>query len=736
MIRNINLTPRLHKHCEKCYNRHCKKSFETSVSCLVICCRSKCGAVFHQCKEDEHSLLCPLEHVPCLNSAFGCPFSMARHKLSKHLHVCPASIVCCSMQWNRWPVNDDDITLKNNVVKESLNPEDLDFSTAMRDQGILFSSVKMAALFPEMAETVDENDFDLNEEGAVGGQLLASTSLERGFLETGTAVLQDGTDKVNAEVAELTQEEQNNLADSNDTDYLAKYSTWEHIFSKDKGGCITEEKTTKVRNKQKTENSFACTNNKENKTSKSDPTLLASGEKSGEAPWQEGVLERLETQMDTKHFNMYLAHHGSMLIRFGQMMACTPKEKDFVYGNLEAQDVKTVNTFKVPTSYRAKRAHMGESFSNKNKKENKAVDTSDLDTENYQSDEVAISLLCYLENVLKGHAISETNVTDGLTVDFATQTYSFPSAPFGRGVTLADVAAEKASCLYLQLQTECVTKKYNKCAFTFMCHHFFRRDEYSSHFRNVHADIQSGLNGWMIQRCPLAYLGCSYAQQKFCPSKKRVKVIYNRHQNAFAVKPDVAAVLCQHSHRDQNIWKNGKSMLSLNSLPSEILRYIASFLDSYSLAQLSQVSVLMNVISSTFLQEHGMVFLDWEKKSYSHGSFSWRARKRKWKFSCVFSTVDNWRFNDGPSMAEHLKTCSYYVAERRSKPVALTDMCKSSETKQENKSLVNCAIVCKINFCQKIANIFTSQPSTSPSISTLVQQKGNSLYFHDCGHIF
>ncbi|XP_048396584.2 F-box only protein 40 [Stegostoma tigrinum] len=690
MIRNRNSTSRLHKHCEKCYNRHCNKTFEPAVSCLVITCSSKCGAVFHQCKEDEHTLLCPLEQVPCLNSAFGCPFVMARHKLSKHLYVCPASIVCCSMQWNRWPANEDDIIVNKSAVKDSLNPEDLDFGTAMTDQRILFNSVKLAELFPEMAEPVDENELDLNEEGAVGGQQVNLTTLDGNFNETGTEINQDGLDQVCTDVAEMAEP----VAESNQIEYLSMYSTWEHIFSKDKGGFASEQKIEKAENKHKNEMSSVCTKSKtsslENKTNIADPGLLASIEKTGEAPWQEGVLERLETQMDRKHFNMYLVHHGSMLIRFGQMSACTPKEKDFVYGKLEAQEVRTVNTFKVPTSYRAKRGHIGETLSSKIKKENKAVDTSDLDTEACYNDEVTISLLCYLENVLKGHIISERKVTDGLTIDFATQTYSFPSSPFSRDVTLADVAADKTSRLYLQLQTECITKRYNKLnsAFTFMCYHFFRRDEFSSHFRNVHADIQSGLNGWMVQRCPLAYLGCSYSQTRFCPSRQKAKVIYNQHQSTFAVKPNVPAVLCQHSHRDSKVWQSRKSGLSLSTLPSEILRYIASFLDSYSLAQLSQVSVLMNAVSSTLLQEHGMVFLVWEKKSYSHGSFSWRARKRRWQFSSVFSTVDSWRFNDNPSIAEHLKTCPYYMTESKTKPVALISMCMSPELKQEKKNLV------------------------------------------------
>ncbi|XP_067848438.1 F-box only protein 40-like [Heptranchias perlo] len=695
MIRNRSSTPRLHVHCEKCYSRHCRKSFEASVSCLVISCPSKCGAVFHQCKENEHTLLCPLEHVPCLNSAFGCPFSMARHKLSKHLRVCPASIVCCSMQWNRWPANEDDKTLQNSAVKESLNTDNLDFDVAMRDQEILFNSVKMAELFPEMAETVNENDLDLNEVGAVGGQLVTSASFDRNFLETGTETHQDGIDEVSAGaegMVELTQEERKALAESNEVD-LTKYSTWENIFSKEKGSCTIVEKT--VITKQKSEDPSASTKNKKNlsedKTNTSDPALLAAIEKTGEAPWQEGVLDRLGTQMDTKHFNMYLAHHGSMLIRFGQMSACTPKEKDFVYGKLEAQDVRTVNTFKIPTSFRANRGYLGDTLSSKAKKQNKAVDTSDLDSESHQNDEVTISLLCYLEKLLKGHVISETKAIDGLIIDTATQTYSFPSAPFGHDVVLADIAAERGSCLYLKLQTECITRRHNKLSstFTFMCHHFFRRDEFSSHFKNVHADIQSCLNGWMIQRCPLAYLGCSYSQQRFCPSTQKAKVIYNQHQSTFAVKPDVPPVLCWNSHRHLNVWESGKNMLSLSSFPSEILRHIASFLDSYSLAQLSQVSALMNEVSSTLLQEHGMVFLVWEKKRYTHGSCSWRAQKRKWQFSSVFSTIDHWRFNDSPSMAEHLKTCSYYVTERRSKPVPLINMCKSQETDQKKKSLID-----------------------------------------------
>lgn len=78
---------------------------EPGASCDLMGCPLVCGAVFHSCKHSEHRLLCPLERVPCLNSGFGCPFTLPRARLAEHLLVCPGSVVCCTMEWNRWPVS-------------------------------------------------------------------------------------------------------------------------------------------------------------------------------------------------------------------------------------------------------------------------------------------------------------------------------------------------------------------------------------------------------------------------------------------------------------------------------------------------------------------------------------------------------------------------------------------------------------------------------------------------------
>ncbi|KAJ6658370.1 hypothetical protein lerEdw1_020642 [Lerista edwardsae] len=629
--RKQGTSPQQHKHCEKCFNRYCQAPIELTVSCVVISCRSRCGAAFHMCKEDEHQLLCPLEQVSCLNSVYGCPFTMARFKVAKHLQVCPASIVSCSMEWNRWPSIDLDPTLNENIMKEEPSEECLDVALALRDQKMLFRTLKMTEFFPEcqgpctMEETADDaEDEKCCGEGAVGREAGPSA----------------------ADVAELSQQERENLAKDKEGMDLGGYKVWEMMFSKEFKACkVTgsaadmEKKESNSKPSNADQTSSGSVQGKEpsvgdNKDLQLPPKVNLGAEKTGLAPWQDGVLERLKKEVSVGDYNMYLVHHGRMLIHFGQMPACTPKEKDFVYGNLEAQEVKTVTTFKVPVSYCGRRARLGDALAHKKPSKTVSVDTSELGItleDLPKANEIKTTLLCALEKELKGHVISEQKSTDALYVDFGTQTYSFAMEPFSPTTVLADVLnVQDPPSLHLQLQSESVTQRHNKSssAFTFSCNHFFRRDEFPSHFKNTHTDIQSCLDGWFERRCPLAYLGCTFVQHPWCPSGQRSKVIYSQHLKTFAVKPEVDPVLLE-TKKDNFLRNNrGKEVDALSSLPLEILKYIAGFLDSFSLSQLAQVSVLMRDICATLLQERGMVFLLWEKKRYSHGGMSWRVRRK------------------------------------------------------------------------------------------------------------
>uniref|UniRef100_A0A452I0B8 Uncharacterized protein n=1 Tax=Gopherus agassizii TaxID=38772 RepID=A0A452I0B8_9SAUR len=679
MGRAQKTSPGQHTHCEKCFNRQCQVPVELTISCLVINCHSRCGAAFHMCKQEEHQLLCPLEQVSCLNAVYGCPFSMARFKLAKHLQVCPASVVHCSMEWNRWPNIDSETILHKNIMKEPHNEQCLDTALALRDQKILFRTLKMVELFPEWREH-DKMEEPIAgaaglEEGAIGG--IACDSKE-----------------ADDQVAELTQQEREDLAKDKKGMDLVSYKAWENMFSKElsalKATDFSANSEKKEGDSYKKTGQILCDGNPKEKTKEAaiveepkenkNNQVITGAEKTGLAPWQDGILERLKKEVNVGDYNMYLVHHGRMLIHFGQLAACTPREKDFVYGNLEAHEVKTVCTFKVPVSYRGKRARVGDALAYKIATMDKSVDTSDLQIsleEFPKSDTARSTLLCALEKELKGHEISEAKNIDGLFMDFGTQTYNFQVEPFSSRAVLADVLDIKSPPeLHVELHTECVTRRHNKScsAFTFTCNHFFRRDEFPSHFKNVHADIQSCLNGWFQHRCPLAYLGCTFVQNRFYPASRKAKIIYSQHLDTFAIKPEVDPVLSEIQKCNFTRSNQGKNKESLSSLPLELLQYIAGFLDSFSLSQLSQVSVLMRDICATLLQERGMVLLLWEKKRYSHGGTSWRARKKIWQFSNLFSPVNNWQFSDVPSMSEHLKICPFYDVEHKKDPFLLASM--------------------------------------------------------------
>ncbi|XP_006864259.1 PREDICTED: F-box only protein 40 [Chrysochloris asiatica] len=683
-----------HRHCERCFNRHCHIPVEPNVSCLVITCNLLCGATFHMCKEAEHELLCPLQQVPCLNSEYGCPLSMARHKLAKHLQVCPASVVCCSMEWNRWPNVDSETTLHENIMKETPSEECLDTALALQDQKVLFGSLKMVELFPETREAAEEEatvngDVTWEEmEGAVGG--VAASLVPHDSLSAG-----------NGEMTELSREEREVLAKTKEGMDLAKYGKWENMFSKEhaasaltnpSASCESKSRNVSAKEEISSDNNPVegeCTaKEKEPQENENQQDFHASMETTGLAPWQDGVLERLKTAVDAKDYNMYLVHNGRMLIHFGQMPACTPKEKDFVYGNLEAQEVKTVYTFRVPVSYCGKRARIGDAMLTCRPSEHKAVDTSDLGItveELPKSDLIKTTLQCALERELKGHVISESRSIDGLFMDFATQTYNFEPEQFSSGTVLADLTAASPGGLHVELQSECVTRRHNKSssAFTFTCNKFFRRDEFPLHFKNVHTDIQSCLDGWFQHRCPLAYLGCTFIQNHFRPPGQKAKVIYSQELKTFAIKPEVAPELSEETKTSYPSSHDSKSQNCLTSLPLEVLQYIAGFLDSISLSQLSQVSVLMRNICATLLQERGMVLLQW-KKRYSHGGTSWKVHREIWQFSSLFSKIKSWEFNEVTSMSEHLKTCPFNVIEHKTDPVLLTSMCEPREQAQES----------------------------------------------------
>ncbi|XP_056140280.1 F-box only protein 40-like [Lampris incognitus] len=678
----------LHVHCESCYSRRCRTRVEVSVSCAVVPCRLLCGAVFHLCKEEEHLLLCPNVRVPCLNAEYGCPLTMTRSCRGAHLQACPASVVCCSMEWNRWPAEDahahPNTELHENLLKDNggERPASLDLAMALKDQDCLFRSLKMRKLFPELIQSTDEEERkeeekrkqkderrraalqkEAAEEGACGHTWQPMSWVNICPVNEAEPKAQEEEWEPEPE-PELTQEEREALARSSEVN-VDLYSAWEHMFSMEMGGCREAGVQSSVGRSGKRKGLATLAEED------TEPTDCSSG------------ATARDTCVDPHRQARSMGTVTDTASSSSSSCSIISRKRDFVYGHVEPMKIISVRTFKIPTSFMAKQVRIrNPGFY---KRESRGVDTSDLGVVPEDMpvwEEVQASLLCSLEKEQRGHLIAEGTSIDALLQDEGTQTYSFLSAPFHRDMSLAHLTADKPLELHLQLQAESVTSRHHKAssAFTFLCGHTFQRREYTKHFRNVHSDIQMCASGWFEQRCPLAYLGCTFSQRRFQPSTHEATVTYNQELGSFNLRPTLPVSLEEASLPPRSSTGKrggtgggggGRGERSLSALPYEVLCHVASFLDSLSLSQLALVSRLMRDVCSSLLQERGMVTLRWERESYSHDGAKWRAKQKVWQFSTLFSPVDSWCLRDIPSMSEHLKVCPYYQRELRSERIPL-----------------------------------------------------------------
>ena len=163
----------VHEHCATCYNINCvydplyladckyhKHSAEFSSnnpygapqttnvqlfhqkSCPMVVCL--CGVRHHQCKSKDHQLICQDAIVPCINQMNGCPSHLSRCRLRTHLQYCPASVIHCTMEWNRWPVYSAERQSHVPFAQENLHARygQLDVALALRDQRMLNQALK------------------------------------------------------------------------------------------------------------------------------------------------------------------------------------------------------------------------------------------------------------------------------------------------------------------------------------------------------------------------------------------------------------------------------------------------------------------------------------------------------------------------------------------------------------------------------------------------------------------
>ncbi|KAF7669568.1 hypothetical protein LDENG_00173970 [Lucifuga dentata] len=735
-----------HVHCMSCINQRCMIRPKPGISCDLITCPLVCGAVFHSCKLDEHHLLCPLERVPCLNSGFGCPATLVRNQMSAHLVVCPAGVVCCTMEWNRWPVSCLDYSSYESLSRGMEEVEQLDMALALQDQCTLLEGLKVIAMAPtkeknkratDSAQPMSHSEASTFESPP---QSSSSYQIQPSAKEKIVSGINGLKEEHFSELYEATAETARSLAAALDIFSSVNSCDSEHMNSKadvqenrlsssSKGGLENglQDKTPlatdgfDVKNVTELSVCYSCLsgNGAQERTelqmlnttngSLAEP-VDASLETSCPIEEQDDISAVVSHEAVTSslmpplHVTQGAAQRaGHMVLEDRGLVLLENQGSEQHFQNF--QPLRSQSHCLLPNGQRALNPDRS-LYRLRPKMEDKAVDTLDMEQDDYlvglgEFDPITAALLFCLEESRECRRISDTVYVDSSHVDFGTQTFTFPAVILVTNTRVGDIASTSAcdhaapqssypspfrtlrlGLVLEALEVEAVPhNRYlppNQHMFPFFCGQALRRDQFSSHFTNVHGDIHAGLNGWMEHRCPLAYYGCTFSQRRFYPSTQGAKVVHDRHLRSFGVQPCPGLKLPSASQSDH-----------FSRLPIEILWHIAGFLDSFSLCQLSVVSRTMREVCASLLQTRGIVELQWEQKRHpsAYGTVSWQIKNKVWRFSTAFSPVLSWGFNDLPSMSNHLKKCHFNTVEHKTEPVPLPVMCMVREGNSLHSSL-------------------------------------------------
>ena len=611
----------LHAHCEGCHNRRCAITPDELSSCSVMDCQHNCGHRFHQCKQNEHDLICSKVKSPCLNSIYGCPLWLQRGKLASHLSRCPASIVRCVYEWNRWPMHSamESIRAPLPLDNPHVRCSQLDVALALRDQRALQAAMKT----PKRIRKVFQNSITLK---------YPSVPLEASYdstvVEHNVDNAHDSDDDTDApwEASKYPPGLQRSVIrsiykaskDTSDSLTYALDYVSSHIG---RSGMLEKIKEIK-------EDGYG---GKEDNSG-----MGESNEENGPNSTENGVSsEKLEDEEKCLSFECT------------ESQICEEKTKDSSQTNQKLETNFSAATTDISNCTQVNQ--ISDSVSEKSTTQSE-IQSCENHVQILRDEQSKEQLDENGEQTNENKEQTEENNLQSL---------------YEKKIKLHEL-------LGVSLNIECISKYQPKPIkmFTFLCAQNFRRDEYGWHFKNVHNEIHWGLNGLLEQRCPLAEQGCDFTFQKLYPKLPKGQIVHSSLLESFGLvisneeekcqeevdenmkssvvdsctmndigkrklreaTPEITTSCkydscikifpryrrCSGCHSNQSL-SNGESALFLTSLPFEVLQHIAIYLDSFSLCNLSLTSRTLRHVCCSLLDQKGMVTLMWEAERTGSG---------------------------------------------------------------------------------------------------------------------
>ena len=538
--------------------------------------------------------------VKCINSENGCPLLLLRSQLGSHLQRCPASVVYCTMEWNRWPVYSRERQSRVPFVTDNIHARNgqLDVALALRDQRMLNEAMKA----PRSVRRVLRNNLT---------QRFPAVPIRHGSCK-------------------LPDIESSNTS---------------RTVSDDEGDVSQRQKHTKSPKDQSLNQELL------------DATRTAAGR----------LSEAIQVVLDNEN---------NPSVELGAALPVTGHQCSSAAEEMLSQDLNGRHDVSMDTSDEQLIEELPRIVEVKSSPKDgvRPITNHENDVDNWSASSVDNVIKTLQENDTRynlyinvvGLDLSQPKEADSSKDEGVVTSYKLPAVevPIPPPPPL-----NTKDALSLDLNLESITRYQAKprSMYTFLCAQEFRRDEYSSHFKNVHDDIHGGLNGWLEQRCPLAHYGCNYSLRRLHPKESGAHVVHNRALESFGVRPflpeyqqdqesstngnffvpsstdveiresdvspdDNAAVSvngnCEQCHDKSSdnmdvstspgylsntSHENSRCQRNLMQLPFEVLRHVCTFLDGYSMCNIALTCHLLREVACSLLEEKGIVIQQWAR---------------------------------------------------------------------------------------------------------------------------
>lgn len=480
-----------HRHCATCIRRACNVRPDDVSSCKMVDCPRGCPARYHACKDSEHVLLCAEDRVACVNQGNGCPVVLARSKINRHLATCPASVVFCTAEWNRSPLCPPRAGEKPYLpkTKKLIDCAQLDVALAMRDHRALIDMLHA----PRRTRHILRNPLTQRYPAAPFGRCSSQESDVAGSEDTMIYNSDDDTDppwdSAQPWLASRSGSRHRSLYQTSLTQPSVSDNLDFQVMSS--RGSITDRADINAQHGTVTYEPQVA-----------GPELMIHGDGAAGSDQTDDAASRLTLDGTGMTPGEEAAGVCVQCMSAGEGVASQSSQGTDEAGPSMSAEVRSSDAeIKIDSGCEP---HI------------KAIQPSDKGVGGAG---------------ITGVAGSNKGAVDGIppkTVNALKKTMDTSNL---NGSPLSKI-------LGVNLGVECITKYQPKQSYmyTFLCGQEFRRDQFASHFHNVHNEIQSGLGGWMEQRCPLAYLGCPFSFRRFCPDTPELSVCHSWLHESFGLQ--------------------------------------------------------------------------------------------------------------------------------------------------------------------------------------------------------